>query len=117
MEIPYVFGNLASTPPLWPAVPETPGEMRLSDAMANYWAAFARDGAPSASGEADWRPYSEGRAYMAFEDAPRLRAHVLPGMYELNEEIVCRRRAAGGVSWNWNFGIVSPPLPADAPSC
>jgi hypothetical protein len=36
----------------------------------------------------------------------------MPGMYELNEQVVCRRRAKGGVPWHWNVGLVSPPLPA-----
>ena len=40
------------------------------------------------------------------------KTHLLPGMYELNEQVVCRRRAKGGIPWNWNVGVVSPPLPA-----
>jgi para-nitrobenzyl esterase len=54
---------------------------------------------------------------MAFADVPRPGTHLLPGMYELNERVMCRRRAAGGIPWNWNVGIVSPPLPAAAPRC
>jgi para-nitrobenzyl esterase len=54
---------------------------------------------------------------MAFEDAPRARTHLLPGMYELHEEVVCRRRAQGGIPWNWNVGVISPPLPPDAEQC
>ena len=49
--------------------------------------------------------------------APRPGTHLMPGMYELNEQVVCRRRAAGGIPWNWNVGILSPPLPAGAPEC
>ena len=116
-EIPFVFGTTTRTPPRWPAVPQTPQEMQLSAAMTSYWATFARDGAPSAPGEAEWRPYGAERAYMAFEDAPRARTHVLPGAYELHEEVVCRRRAQGGIAWNWNVGVVSPPLPPEAPQC
>jgi para-nitrobenzyl esterase len=41
----------------------------------------------------------------------------MPGMYELHEEVVCRRRAAGNQPWNWNVGIVSPNLPAAAEAC
>jgi len=41
-----------------------------------------------------------------------------PGLgVELNEEVVCRRRAKGGVPWHWNVGLASPPLPAEVPSC
>ncbi|GIK49324.1 MAG: carboxylic ester hydrolase [Alphaproteobacteria bacterium] len=116
-EIPFVFGTTTRTPPRWPAVPQTPQEMQLSAAMTSYWATFARDGAPSAPDEAEWRPYGAERAYMAFEDAPRARTHVLPGAYELHEEVVCRRRAQGGIAWNWNVGVVSPPLPPEAPQC
>ena len=116
-EIPYVFGTADRTPPLWPKVPDTASEQRLAYAMAEYWVAFARDGVPSAEGQPQWSPYGTDRAYLHFEDAPRLDKHLLPGMYELNEQVVCRRRAQGGIPWNWNFGIVSPPLPPKAPQC
>jgi para-nitrobenzyl esterase len=116
-EIPYVFGTADKTPPYWPKMPETPAEAQLSDAMAAYWASFARDGVPSAAGQPKWPAYGSDRAYMAFENAPRPATHLLPGMYELNEQVVCRRRAAGGIAWNWNIGIVSPPLPAGTPQC
>lgn len=116
-EIPYVFGTRERLPPRWPAIPATAEETRLADAMAQYWVTFARDGRPSAEGEAAWRPYAEGEAYLAFEDIPRARANVLPGMYELNEEVVCRRRAQGGLPWNWNYGIVAPPLPDPSAGC
>ena len=116
-EIPYVFGTRDRVPPRWPAIPPTAEETRFADAMAAYWVSFARDGAPRAEGEAAWPAYAEGEAYMAFEDVPRARADLLPGMYELNEDIVCRRRAQGGIPWNWNFGVVSPPLPDPSPGC
>jgi para-nitrobenzyl esterase len=116
-ELPYVFGTTTRTGPRWPVIPQTPRELQLSDAMVSYWATFARDSAPSAPDQAEWRPYGADRAYMAFEDAPRLRTHLLPGMYELHEEVVCRRRAQGGIAWNWNVGLVSPPLPPPAPHC
>ena len=35
-----------------------------------------------------------------------------PGMYEVNEEVVTRRRAIGDTAWNWNAGISAPKLPA-----
>jgi para-nitrobenzyl esterase len=37
-------------------------------------------------------------------------------MYELYEDVLCRRRAEGKTAWNWNVGIVSPPLP-EAAAC
>ncbi|HWK52204.1 MAG TPA: carboxylesterase family protein, partial [Steroidobacter sp.] len=116
-ELPYVFGTAARTPPLWPKVPSTPVETKLSDAMIDYWASFIRSAEPRAAGQANWPAYGSSRAYMTFAGEPRAATHLMPGMYELNEEIVCRRRANGGQSWNWNFGIVSPRLPQPAESC
>lgn len=115
-EIPFVFGNAARTPPRWPAIPQTAQETQLSDAMLSYWATFARTGAPSAQGQADWRPYGTTRAYMAFEDAPHMR-EAPPNGYEIHEAVVCRRRAQGGIAWNWNVGVIAPALPQEAPQC
>ncbi|ESQ92769.1 carboxylesterase [Asticcacaulis sp. AC460] len=115
-EIPYVFGTHATTPALWPKVVLTPEEAVFSDAMMGYWASFVRDGAPSAANQPAWAAYGADKAYMAFETTPVARTHLLPGMYELNEEVVCRRRARGDTAWNWNVGIVSPPLPDLKPS-
>jgi para-nitrobenzyl esterase len=36
---------------------------------------------------------------------------MFPGMYELHESVVCRRRATDEIPWNWNVGLISPPLP------
>jgi len=116
-ELPYIFGTAGNTPSRWPKVPTTSVETRLSEAMLSYWATFARDGVPTAPGQPPWKPYGNERAYMTFEDAPRPAAHLLPGMYELTEKIVCRRRANGHIPWNWNVGLASPPLPPEAPQC
>ena len=88
-----------------------------SDAMIGYWAAFARTGVPTAHRQAAMAAYGTNRAYMAFEDAPRPKTHLMPGMYELDEQVVCRRRAAGRIPWHWNVGLASPPLPAEVPQC
>jgi len=114
-EIPFVFGTTDATPRYWPPVPQDARERRLSDAMLSYWATFARDGAPRAHGEEAWRPYDRERAYMAFEDAPRLRGGP-PNGYDLHEAVVCRRRA-WGVAWHWNVGVIAPPLPPPSPDC
>jgi para-nitrobenzyl esterase len=116
-EIPYALGNTQRTPAAWPRAPDTPEERALAGAMLDYWVSFARDGVPSAAGQPAWRPYGGDRAYMAFAGTPRSGTHLLPGMYELNEQVMCRRRAAGGIPWVWNVGIVAPPLPAGAPGC
>lgn len=116
-ELPYIFGTADDTPPLWPKIPKTESEQQFADAMTDYWVSFARDGVPSAKGQPRWAPYGTERAYMRFGDVPQAGTHLLPGMYELNEEVVCRRRVQGGIPWNWNYGIVSPPLPPEAPKC
>jgi para-nitrobenzyl esterase len=111
-ELPYVFGTLDRTPPHWPKAPSTPAEAKLSDAMVDYWSSFIRAGRPQAAGEPAWQPYGTDANYMAFKDAPVAGTHLLPGMYTLHEEVVCRRRANGSFAWNWNIGLVSPPLPS-----
>ena len=116
-ELPYVFGVLYDTPPLWPKIPVTPGEKNLSDAMNNYWASFAHAGRPHAANEPDWPPFGSTGNYMAFTDAPHPSSNLLPGMYEFNEEVVCRRHGSGAMPWNWNVGIVSPKLPDPMPQC
>jgi para-nitrobenzyl esterase len=116
-ELPYVFGTFDGTPPLWPKVPHTPREMNLSDAMIGYWTSFARTGHPQAANVPDWPVFGTTGAYMAFEDTPKVSDHLMPGMYKLNEEVVCRRRASGDIAWNWNVGIVSPKLPAANAQC
>ena len=113
-EIPYMFGNADRTPVNWPRLPSTPAEAALSNAMTEYWANFARSGVPTAAGQPAWPAYGTERAYMAFEDAPQAKKNLMPGMYEFNERIVCRRRAKGGIPWHWNVGLASPPLPAEA---
>ncbi len=116
-ELPYVFGTFDGTPPLWPKIPKTEEEIRLSDAMIGYWSSFARSGRPAAKAEPDWPAYGSTGAYMDITDAPRPATHLLPGMYELNEQVVCRRRASGDQPWNWNVGVASPKLPPQQPQC
>ncbi|UNK43606.1 carboxylesterase family protein [Luteimonas sp. S4-F44] len=116
-ELPYVFGTLDRTSPNWPRIPDTAGERALSDAMVGYWAAFARDGRPAADGAPAWRAYGDARAYMAFKAEPRPGEHLMPGMYELVETVVCRRRAKGDLPWHWNVGLAAPPLPAGVTGC
>ncbi len=72
---------------------------------------------PSAKGQPAWPAYGSERAYMAFDAVPQPKTKLMPGMYELNEQVVCRRRAAGGIPWHWNVGLASPPLPPEATQC
>ena len=116
-ELPYVFGTSDGTPPLWPKIPETPQESALSDAMVGYWTSFARTGRPQAAHQPDWPAFGSTGAYMAFEETPQPADHLFPGTYEFNEEVVCRRRAAGDIAWNWNVGLYSPKNPGPTAQC
>jgi para-nitrobenzyl esterase len=116
-ELPYVFGTFGGTPPLWPKIPDTAAEQALSDKMSDYWASFARTGRPRAKAGAQWPTYSQNRGYMHFAETPRAEAHLIPGMYELHEEVMCRRRATGTIGWNWNVGLASPKLPPAVANC
>ena len=116
-ELPYVFGTFGGTPPLWPKVPDTSRERALSDAMIDYWTSFARAGHPAAEHEAAWPPFAPVGTYMHFGEIPRAETHLMPGMYEFNEQVMCRRRAAGNEPWNWNVGLASPDMPPPTKSC
>jgi para-nitrobenzyl esterase len=116
-ELPYVFGTADRTPPLWPKVPATAAESALSDAMVGYWAEFARSGTPAAANQPQWSAYGSTRAYLIFADTPRPATHLMPGMYELHEQVVCRRRTQGGMPWNWNVGMIAPTTPARMEEC
>jgi para-nitrobenzyl esterase len=116
-ELPFVFGTLDGTPPLWPKVPATPEETRLSRAIIGYWSSFARTGRPQAANEPDWPAFRSTGAYVAFTDAPHLSDGLLPGMYEFHEQVVCRCRASGDIAWNWNAGLASPKLPSAGAGC
>ncbi|MGA7687277.1 MAG: carboxylesterase family protein [Terriglobales bacterium] len=116
-ELPYVFGTFDSTPPLWPKIPATSEETKLSDAMIGYWSSFVRTGKPRAAHEPDWPAFDSTGDYMAFTNAPHPGKHLMPGMYELNEEVVCRRRASGDIPWGWNVGIISPKMPPPTEQC
>ncbi|HLK64379.1 MAG TPA: carboxylesterase family protein [Bryobacteraceae bacterium] len=111
-ELPFVFGTSEVTTHNWPKIPATPQETSLSEAMIGYWTSFARTGKPQAANQPDWPPFGSVRAYMGFSEAPHPSNHLLPGMYELNEEVVSRRRASGDTAWNWNAGIAAPKLRA-----
>lgn len=117
IEIPYVFGTERRTGPAWPAIPDTPAERRFGNVVRDYWVGFMKTGVPRAPNQPRWSPYAGERSFMTFAGGAVPGRILLPGMYELREEVICRRRAAGGIPWNWNGGIVSPPLPPKAPQC
>jgi len=110
-EVPYVFGSMDDTPPLWPSPDDTLAERQLNAAVMDYWVNFAKTGRPTADSQPDWPAYDGNGAYMAFISAPHPAMNLMPGMFELHEEIVCRRRQDGTQAWHWNTGIASPLLP------
>jgi len=85
--------------------------------MLDYWTSFARSGAPRASGGPDWAAFLPARAAMRFGAQPQMTKDFMPGMYELHEQAMCRRRAGGTQSWNWRAGSTAPVLPVPPPGC
>jgi para-nitrobenzyl esterase len=118
-ELPYMFGNLSRTPPNWPPVPDSAEERALADMMVDYWTSFARSGIPAAAQAPAWPAYgTDGAgAYLHFAEAPRAASDLMPGMYELLDEVVCRRRQSGDQPWHWNHGLAAPVLPDPSPNC
>jgi para-nitrobenzyl esterase len=116
-ELPYLFGRLdenGGLPRNWPKPPDDARERALSAAMTSYFTSFARTGQPSAQGAPAWKPHSEDDAYMSFRDEPRAAKHLLPGTFDLHEELIARRRASGQQNWYVNVGLASPTVPAPA---
>ena len=109
-----MFGTADKLGPNWPKVPDTDEEKALSEAMLHYWASFAATGKPTARNQPDWPAFDASRSYVRFAGTPRPERELMPGMFELNEEVMCRRRAQGDQPWNWNVGLASPPLPPKA---
>jgi len=116
-ELPFVFGTTDRTPPAWPKPPADAETAALSDAMVGYWTSFAATGRPTAAGAPAWPLWDAGGAYLHFTDTPHAEAQLMPGMYALEEAVVCRRRAAGGPGWNWNVGLWAPVMAAKAKGC
>jgi len=106
-ELPYMFGTLDRTGPLWPRIPDTRREVALSDAMVGYWASFAATGEPKARGASVWPRFEDARTVMHFSEGPNAAPKLLGSMFDLNEAVV-RRRRADGVAWNWNVGVAAP---------
>lgn len=116
-EVPFVFGTFAATPPNWPRIPDEAGQRRIAGAMLDYWTSFARTGRPIAAGAPEWRPFGAGRAFMRFQSDPRMAGPFMPGMFELHEQVMCRRRTSGTQPWDWRVGSHAPPLPEGGAAC
>lgn len=114
-ELPFVFGHVGQDPwlpPNWPR-PDGKTDISLSDAMLGYWVEFVKTGVPAHAGQPKWLAYSEGEAYMRFGDEAIPGKDPVPGMFELQEEVVARRRAADQ-PWFINVGVAAPVIPDPA---
>ena len=116
-ELPYVFGTPDATPPLWPKIPDDAREHALSDAMTAYWASFAKTGTPTAPDAPAWPAFGDSKSYMHFTASPEPATDPLPGMYQLNEAVVCRRIKQGDQPWGWYVGLIAPQLPPKTGGC
>jgi para-nitrobenzyl esterase len=116
-ELPFVFGTIDRTGPRWPKIPDAAPERALSDAMLDYWTSFARIGQPVAAKAPAWPAFGSAEAYMHFTDTPHPETKLMPGMYALNEAVMCRHKATGKIGWNWNVGLAAPNLPAKSTVC
>ena len=105
----------ATLPDNWP-VPEGPKEIAFSDAMIAYWTSFARTGVPKAPGQPDWPAYAPNKSYMHFAETPEPSTDLIPGMFNLNEEVMQRERRAGDQAWGGNVGVAAPVLSSPAPA-
>lgn len=107
-ELPFVFNQAATSSPASPNWPVGDvQDQRLAEQMIDYWASFARTGAPAAANAPAWAPYGAGEAFMRFNATPMLERDPFPGMFELQEEVVARRRARGQ-QWLANIGPDAP---------
>jgi len=116
-ELPFVFGTMDRTGPRWPKIPDTASEHALSDAMIEYWTSFAKTGQPVAAKAPAWPAFGSAEAYMHLTDTPHPETKLMPGMYALNEAVMCRHKATGKIAWNWNVGLAAPNLPAKSAAC
>lgn len=114
-ELPFVFGQTgpeSDLPINWP-LPAGASDEALSETMQDYWVNFARSGNPNGPELPHWPGYGTDEGYLHLDNGAHPSRDPLPGMFELHEQIVCRRRAAGG-QWFANIGVTAETLPAGA---
>jgi para-nitrobenzyl esterase len=113
-DVPFVFGNVgagAIAPRNWPTPPAGRKDIAMSDAMMDYWTAFARTGAPKAKGRPDWTPFDiQKRSYLSLNDGKTaVRDGLAPGMFDFHDRYFSRLRAAEKTPWgNDTIGIGAP---------
>lgn len=110
-EISYVLGEVgrgARKPPNWPAAPDRPQDVSLSETMMAQWTAFARDGRPTAAKADAWPAFGPHAEYMRFGDGRASKdQNLLPGAFAFQERIVGQRRAKDQ-HWFLDVGLAAP---------
>lgn len=96
--------------PNWPDYEPSMAELELADTISDYWVAFAKTGKPMVEGQPVWLPYkAQKKSYMAFtQAAPVPGENLLPGMFELHDQIVAWRQSRREVWWPTNIGLMAP---------
>ena len=97
---------------------DTAEETRLSDAMLELLGVVrARRRAERRGRSRPGPPMAQIARTWPSKTRPGPRPTCCPACTSSTRQVVCRRRAQGGIPWNWNVGLASPPLPAEAPQC
>lgn len=109
-ELPFVFGALDpdKLSPNWP-VPDGEHDNVVSSALLDYWTSFAATGQPESISGPVWPAYGGDQAYLNIGQELEVGNNPMPGMFELHEELV-RQRKAAGAPWFLNIGLGAPPL-------
>tara|TARA_R110002051_G_scaffold5639_3_gene28796 strand:+ start:780 stop:2411 length:1632 start_codon:yes stop_codon:yes gene_type:complete len=109
-ELPFVFGALAPErlSVNWP-VPDGQQDREISNALLDYWTSFAATGQPESDHGPTWPAYGSAESYLDIGPELDVRNDPFPGMFELHEELV-RERKAAGEPWFLNIGLGAPPL-------
>jgi len=115
-ELPYLFGTMKRTPPLWPQVPDTQSEADLSRAIGDLWISFAAGDVPRTGEGVTWPDWTRNGQHIRFAATPEIVDGLSSGMYAFTEEVVRRRRATGKTPWNWNVGVAAPRPGSEAPA-
>ncbi|WP_305096382.1 carboxylesterase family protein [Croceibacterium aestuarii] len=107
-ELPFLFGTMRTTPPEWPAIPDTQEQQLLSEAMIEYWSTFAKTGRPESEAGPQWPNYMTSQQHMLFDCKSKIGGSVLDERFAIHGETVNRRRREGDTPWHWNVGFASP---------
>ncbi|KCZ94129.1 carboxylesterase type B [Hyphomonas johnsonii MHS-2] len=108
-ELPFVFGALDAErlSGNWP-YPDGQNDRAISNALLDYWTSFAATGQPTSDHGPAWPAYGSDEAYLEIGQELEVRHDPFPGMFELHEELVRQRRAAGE-PWFLNVGLGARP--------